>query len=592
MSAGDHRHDDTAADVPADYWERTRALVARARVNRTFTIPYLANRSTDGKRVYIDDSVPTRVAGVLTGRTLPWHELSEWLAMNDGMSYQDAHRTVANPVERKRVEQLGGNWHDYCAAFGPLIRRVDDEQITKVPSDIDLRPYEDEHDRAAMAELAGSIKEPEARHMGDEMRKKFVAAAIDGSSLSDKRQVLVNCSADGVDRQGDIVVQGGIDFQSFMGCGGTVLWQHDANAPIAKAISIGLDGGQLRSLVQFPDAGISPKSDEIYGLIRAGVINTTSIGFQPKEWEPIDPKNPWGGQKFKQIELMEFSFVSVPAMPAATVIARTNKGGDGANWKCGASRNLPIGDDAAWDGPAAEASIWEHCGMDGDDPDTSFCRKGFLVYDAADPSKKGSYKLPFAKVVDGRLTAMPSGIRAAASRLPQTDCSADAKDKARAVIDHYEEKMKPDDGKGLPAKFDRKTIVDWLKTEEAFGQIVWLLRAAHDGRMLDEEAASRISDMQKCVKAMCELHKSAMDSHGQTHDDLQNFADHLNTFDRHTKFLAKAARKPPPHDEPDGDEGADADNTGAADEENPDVELAAAARRKRIVEVLALSAPD
>lgn len=147
---------------------------------------------------------------------------------------------------------------------------------------------------------------------------KFAGAAA--TALADKRQVLTSCSAGGVDRQGDIVVQGGIDTKSFMKAGGTVLWGHNPACPIARAIPIGLEGGQLRSLVQFPDPGVSARADEVYGLIKAGIVNCTSIGFAPVSWEPIAP--PGNGRKYTAVELMEFSFVSVPAMPDATVIAR------------------------------------------------------------------------------------------------------------------------------------------------------------------------------------------------------------------------------------------------------------------------------
>ena len=235
--------------------------------------------------------------------------------------------------------------------------------------------------------------------------RKSLLSTISVQGLAEKRQVLVNCSGGGMDRQGDIVVQEGIDTKSFMKIGGTVLWQHDGDHPIAKAVSIGVEGGQLRSLVQFPDEGISAKADEIYGLVKAGIVNATSIGFQAKRWEPIDVKHPWDGRKFIECELMEFSFVSVPAMPDATVIGRSNNASkDAAHWKVGASQTLPLVADEEWDSDDAAESIFNHCNFDSDDADWSFARKGFLFYDASRPKEKSSYLLPFARVVDGRLT--------------------------------------------------------------------------------------------------------------------------------------------------------------------------------------------
>ena len=123
------------------------------------------------------------------------------------------------------------------------------------------------------------------------------------------------------------------------------------------------------------------------------------------------------------------------------------------NFKCGASRTLPLDEDSDWDGAAAQKSIFEACGFDGDKPDLGKAKKAFLAYDASNPKLKGSYKLPFAKIADGRMVAVAAGIRAAASRLPNTDIPDDVKNSARAVIDEYEGKMtKKKDGRALVTK--------------------------------------------------------------------------------------------------------------------------------------------
>jgi hypothetical protein len=45
-----------------------------------------------------------------------------------------------------------------------------------------------------------------------------------------------------------------------------------------------------------------------------------------------------------------------------------------------------------WDGPAAEARIFEKAGFDGDDPDVTWARKAFLAYDAANPKLKSFHR--------------------------------------------------------------------------------------------------------------------------------------------------------------------------------------------------------
>ena len=142
-----------------------------------------------------------------------------------------------------------------------------------------------------------------------------------------ERQIRVRISTGQVDRAGDVVVQKGIGFANFLKSR-TVLWNHDQDHPVAQCLSIDSDAaGDLEALTQFPDAGVSPKSDEVYGLLKAGVINAASIGFLPVEVEPVDGKNPRKGLRIASSELLEFSFVSVPANPGAEVVLRAFREG-------------------------------------------------------------------------------------------------------------------------------------------------------------------------------------------------------------------------------------------------------------------------
>lgn len=108
------------------------------------------------------------------------------------------------------------------------------------------------------------------------------------------------------------------------------------------------------------------------------------------------------------------------------------------DWKCGASRDLAIDASDEWDGQVAEDSIFNWAG--GDDFDPEKAKQGFLIYNSAEPKLRGSYKLPFARAVEGELKAVSEGLRAAASRLDQTDATRVTLDEARNVIDMYDQK--------------------------------------------------------------------------------------------------------------------------------------------------------
>ena len=108
-----------------------------------------------------------------------------------------------------------------------------------------------------------------------------------------------------------------------------------------------------------------------------------------------------------------------------------------AEWRVGAARNLPINDKSSWDASAARQRIFAR-------PQSQW-KRAFLVYDAEIADQHGAYKLPFADIIDGKLTAVAGGLRAAAGRLPQTDVPTEVKNRARAVLDGYFERMNKSD---------------------------------------------------------------------------------------------------------------------------------------------------
>ena len=96
--------------------------------------------------------------------------------------------------------------------------------------------------------------------------------------------------------------------------------------------------------------------------------------------------------------------------------------------------SLPVASgDPAWDVNAAKRRLDDWAG---DDISGKYAR-AFLWRDPdGDPDLKGSYKLPIADIIGGRLTIVPAGVRAAASYLPKTDgISADEQAAIRAVLD-------------------------------------------------------------------------------------------------------------------------------------------------------------
>jgi len=158
----------------------------------------------------------------------------------------------------------------------------------------------------------------------------------------------------------------------------------------------------------------------------------------------------------------------IAAGRAVAVPARVTRAED---WTVGADRDLPIDNSQEWDGQEARDSIFRWAGFDDDDPDPARARRGFLIYDANEPELRGSYKLPFAHVRSGELKASPPGLRAAASRLPQTDAPQDVLDRARAMLDHYFERMEEEAVKSRRPDFVIKQA-ELTVTEDRSGRFI------------------------------------------------------------------------------------------------------------------------
>lgn len=323
-----------------------------------------------------------------------------------------------------------------------------------------------------------------------ELTRKLLASS--SMTLADQRQVKVICSTGKPDRMGDVVVQAGINLVPY-GDNPVVLWNHSADVPIAKTIDISIKDGKLQATVQFPPEGDDEDSDWVYGKIKAGLVNATSIGFIPKDYEPLDPKSPWGGYKFKTSELLEFSFVSIPANSGCLIVGRSlfndvdipdlpsvakanghaevvveDAGNEvkiprnileevfrlaktprtmrqkylsksaAPDWKVSALDDLPLSDVEAWDGAAAAKRMLDDAGFDTDAPDFAKAARGFLICDSANPLLRSSYTLPFADIVDGELKAVKSGVVAARGRLEQTVAPTDVLDEAKAIAEDYD----------------------------------------------------------------------------------------------------------------------------------------------------------
>ena len=150
------------------------------------------------------------------------------------------------------------------------------------------------------------------------MMRAAVAAQI--NTLGENEvEVIISTSA--LARDGHILEPSGCDLTNYR-ANPIVLWQHNPDVPVGRAPDLVVDGDKIRARITFAPLGISQKADEVRGLVKSGIVSGVSVGFDVIDAEPLDPKQPRGGQRFTKWELLECSFCSVPADPGAAVTAR------------------------------------------------------------------------------------------------------------------------------------------------------------------------------------------------------------------------------------------------------------------------------
>lgn len=153
-----------------------------------------------------------------------------------------------------------------------------------------------------------------------------------------ERVLLYSPTNEGRDRDGDRIKVYGHNLTNF-NANPVLLFNHlRGDLPAAKALRTWKErtggpggGARMLSLAAFPDAETYPFGFTVYKMAAGGFLKAASIGFIPQESKP-DPeldeeerrsKYPWGGQLVSKTELLEWSLVTIPALPTALQAAKS-----------------------------------------------------------------------------------------------------------------------------------------------------------------------------------------------------------------------------------------------------------------------------
>lgn len=235
-----------------------------------------------------------------------------------------------------------------------------------------------------------------------------------------------------------------------------MLWHHRNDQPVGRWTSFEETRKGLRATGRLTLGATGGR--DAYAFVKDGAVNGLSIGFRTRAAKPRDD----GSRVLTDIELLEVSLVGMPANASArlTQVRALDLSGDDPR------AAVPFGDlplaPRARPWSAGSAARRVRAATNSADEPTARYRRGFLWYDQNEADQFGSYKLPIADVIDGRLTAVPRALFAAAAVMQGGRGGVDIPDGDRAgvrrTISRYYAKMRREfDDPNLVAPWDRRS---------------------------------------------------------------------------------------------------------------------------------------
>lgn len=153
----------------------------------------------------------------------------------------------------------------------------------------------------------------------------------------EERTVRFKISSEVVDRDGDILIAKGCDFENFKKNPVFLGFHNQHDYPLGIPKNWGVENKSVYCDVYFPTieelssnpAEASEKAklvDFTYNCYKTGMLNAVSVGFIAKD---LEPNKETGGYIIKDWELLEFSAVAVPANQDAIAQAVKSFGEEG-----------------------------------------------------------------------------------------------------------------------------------------------------------------------------------------------------------------------------------------------------------------------
>lgn len=170
-----------------------------------------------------------------------------------------------------------------------------------------------------LVDLEKLLKDAAAEQSDAPVRKLFDVQVV----KAEGQPLRIAISTASVDRDQDTIAIGGWKLDTYRP-NPVVLWMHDRWAPpVARSSREWIEGEKLWSEPEFTAKELYPFGHMIGEMLKAGFLNTASVGFKPLKYVFNEER---GGVDFLEQELREYSIVTIPANPEA-LVARSKSAG-------------------------------------------------------------------------------------------------------------------------------------------------------------------------------------------------------------------------------------------------------------------------
>lgn len=153
------------------------------------------------------------------------------------------------------------------------------------------------------------------------MNKLACIAEIKASDEGE-RTFTAKITTSDIDRDGEVLLPQGMDAKDFRK-NPVVFWNHDYNMPIGTSMELKRSDNHWTATAKIAS---TPFAQEVWTLMKEGVVRGVSVGFQPTESRPPSKKDidMFGDQVrrvYSKWKLMEFSVTPMPANQNALIMS-------------------------------------------------------------------------------------------------------------------------------------------------------------------------------------------------------------------------------------------------------------------------------